>query len=192
MNKHKLLGTIRLRRSLMNKLYLIDKPRFDWLLKELNLQYKHDHDYYPVKLTRRERRVKAIEDRASEMQEAKMVQFRKKLEEEKAKFLQFKNSEMAAIEKELAELGISSAGATLQEILAKLGEDVSGQTEEDQLKHANIGSVPKVFRKYPVAIPPTKFVQLMKKKMAADKATYERFGIPWEYYQAKWGIKTDW
>ena len=186
-----MLGRIRLRRSYMNKLNILDKERLDWLLKELNLQYLPDHEYYPLKLTRRERRIKAIEDRAAELQETKMVQFRKKLEEEKAKFLEFKNKEMAIIEKDLIELGISPKG-TMKDILRQLGEDVSGLTEEDKLRQSNIDKVPNVFRKYAVAIPPKKFVLLMQKKMAADKALYEKMGIPWEYYQAKWGISTDW
>lgn len=89
------------RQKLLKILSRTDYDRFQWLLKELKIEYTPRTKASMVKLSKRQTILKAKEDEVNEQKIQKMEELRQKFAEEKEKFMQHKNSVLEDIEKDI-------------------------------------------------------------------------------------------
>ena len=83
----------------------MDYDKFLWLLEELKIQYI-PQPQYNRKESKRARRIRLACEEGLALKKAKMQAYQQKLTEEKLRFMEFKEKEMADIERQLKELGI--------------------------------------------------------------------------------------
>lgn len=123
-SKVRLMEGIQARRKWLKELRQLDKEKFDWICKELNLTYISQAEI-DIKIPKAEARRLAARQACWSIIDQKMAQLKEKLEEEKVVFKQLKEQELDKIEKELKELGIEMQPTIEQTIEAmNLGRQV--------------------------------------------------------------------
>lgn len=123
-SKVKLVEGIQRRKQYLKELRRIDRERFEWLLKELNLTYTPPSEY-KWKPSKRQLRKRAAREACWAILNEKMKQLELQIEREKKDFAHFKVEELSRIEKELHELGFEMK-PTIEETIENmnLGRDV--------------------------------------------------------------------
>lgn len=117
--KSRLIERIQARNKWLRVLRTLDYEKFEWLLRELKIKHVPVVKYNRKESRQAERKRLAREEGMA-IREAKIAEFREKLEEEQLNFLEHREQEMADIEQQLKELGITEF-STLEGALEALG-----------------------------------------------------------------------
>ena len=94
----------------------LDYDNFKWLLEELKIEYTPPDEYAKFKDSKRSRRIKAAREQAFAIRREKLEEYRKKLKKEKVNFLEIKGKEMANIEDQMEQLGLSCGDSLLDRL----------------------------------------------------------------------------
>lgn len=121
--KTRLYHLIQGRKKMMKFLRRVDQEKFEWLCKELKLDYVDVPEPFEIlPLSKRETREKAARDAAEKLRAEKFEIFREKLNEQRREYEIFKTKEMEDILKEMDNLGLEF-GNSLDDALVALGDD---------------------------------------------------------------------
>lgn len=92
----------------MSQLFYKDNKRYEWIIEKLNLKdYKLKESYPYKRVTKYEKFIREVQDKAEQQRLAKLEAVRVEFEQEKKEFLQQKEIELNDIEKEIKQLGLS-------------------------------------------------------------------------------------
>lgn len=108
--KMHLIERIHRRKKLLKRLRRRDIEKFRWLTTELELDLLPDPTPTRMKLYKREKRELAAKKTSDEIVARKTEELRRRLAAERESFDEYKQAELADIERSLSELGIKSSG----------------------------------------------------------------------------------
>lgn len=114
--KIRLIKRIFIRNANLKKLQAIDMEKFVWLTSELQIRIVPKGEPY---VSKREVRAQAARDAKDALIKQKTAELRKRLDEERQKFDEYRRAELADIEQSLKELGIEMK--SLEQTLTDLG-----------------------------------------------------------------------
>lgn len=127
-SKVTLIERIHHRKKTLKQLRRRDIEKFNWLTSELQLKLMPDPPPTTVRPSKREKREEAARQASAAIISRKNEELRKRLAAEKAAFDEYRDAELADIEKSLKELGVSES-TSLEQTLAALGaSDIMPET----------------------------------------------------------------
>lgn len=120
MSKVMLIERIHHRKKTLKQLRRRDIEKFNWLASELQIKLMPDPPPTTVRPSKREKREEAARQASAAIISRKNAELRKRLAAEKAAFDEYREAELADIEKSLKELGIGEM-VSFEKTLAALG-----------------------------------------------------------------------
>jgi len=146
--KMRVVARIRLRDADLKRLQVVDMEKFNWLTGELQIGIMPPKQR---KLYRREVRMKAAQEAKEALIRQKTEELRRRLDDERRKFDEYRAAELADIERSLNELGIEMT--SLEQTLTELGASeqvprpVPWVSLEEQLRQRKIAQLMELKKK---------------------------------------------
>jgi len=146
--KMRVVARIRLRDADLKRLQVVDMEKFNWLTGELQIGIMPPKQR---KLYRREVRMKAAQEAKEALIRQKTEELRRRLDDERWKFDEYRAAELADIERSLNELGIEMT--SLEQTLTELGASeqvprpVPWVSLEEQLRQRKIAQLMELKKK---------------------------------------------
>ena len=132
-SKALLIDRIQKRKKLIKMLRQEDYPKFEWLMKELNINYVPSPEYvYFKKTSKRVLRKQAVKEEMYALKKQKLADFQELMVKEREEFLKEKEQMLDKIEKELKEIQLveSELESAEKEEEESLWRDIKGNLKE--------------------------------------------------------------